>query len=75
MNLRCPRSRKGEDYSRPKEVFSFFSYAQGHCKYFDCTQYSCWQCYVCHCDLAVHKAADGCAQSMAVLNLKCSQVK
>ena len=46
-----------------------------HCKWNGCTQYSFWQCYVCHCILAVHKAADDCAQSMAVLNLNCSQKK
>ena len=46
-----------------------------HCKYNDCTQYSFWLCYVCHCNLALHKAADDCAQSMAVLNLNCSQKK
>ena len=28
-----------------------------HCKYFDCTQYSFWQCYVSHCNLAVHVTA------------------
>ena len=24
-----------------------------HCKYFDCTQYSFWQCYICNCNLVV----------------------
>ena len=46
-----------------------------HCKYIDCTQYSFWLCYVCHCHLAVHKAADGCAQSMAVIISKYSRKK
>ena len=45
------------------------------CKYIDCTQYSFLLCYLCHCHLAVHRAADGCVQLMAVMNLKCSQTK
>ena len=24
-----------------------------HCKYFDCTQYSFWQCYICNCNLVM----------------------
>jgi len=28
-----------------------------HCKYFDCTKYSFWQCYISHCNLAAHIAA------------------
>ena len=28
-----------------------------HCKYFDCTQYSFWQCYMCHCNLVVYITA------------------
>ena len=51
------------------------SKSHAHCKYIDCTQYSFSLCYVCHYHLAVHRAADGCAQLMAVLNLKCSQTK
>ena len=27
-----------------------------HCKYFDCAQYSFWQCYISNCNLAVHYA-------------------
>ena len=41
-----------------------------HCKYNDCTQYSFWQCYVSNCNLAVLRAANGCAQSMTVMKLK-----
>ena len=43
-----------------------------HCKYFDCTQYSFWQCYMCHSIVAVLNTVNDSAQSMAVLNLKCS---
>ena len=43
-----------------------------HCKYLYCTQYSLWQCYVSHCNLAVHITADGPAQALAVLILKYS---
>ena len=46
-----------------------------HCKYFYCIQYSLKQCYVSHCSLAVHKAADGCTQPMTVLNLESSHKK
>ena len=48
---------------------------QTHCKYFCCIQYSLWQCYVSHCSLAVHKAADDCTQPMTVLNLEYSHKK
>ena len=33
---------------------SMYIMADIHCKYFDCTQYSFWQCYMCHCNLAVY---------------------
>ena len=46
-----------------------------HCKYIGCTQYSFWQCYVSHCNLAVRGAANDCAQPMAVLNLRYSYKK
>ena len=36
-----------------------------HCKYFDCTQYSFWQCYMCHCNLVVYITA---------LNINWSQI-
>ena len=46
-----------------------------HCKYIGCTQYSFWQCYVSHCNLAVRGAANDCSQPMAVLNLRYSYKK
>ena len=38
-----------------------------HCKYFDCTQYSFWQCYVSHCNLAAHVTAQNSNWSQTVL--------
>ena len=38
-----------------------------NCKYFDCTQYSFWQCYVSHCNLAVHVTAQNSNWSQTVL--------
>ena len=38
-----------------------------HCKYFDCTHYRFWQCYVSHCYLAVHVTAPNKNQSQTVL--------
>ena len=38
-----------------------------HCKYFGCTLYSFWQCYVSHCNLAVHVTAQNSNWSQTVL--------
>ena len=67
QDLHC--KERCHDFDTEKSLFTV------HCKYNDCTQYSFWLCYMCHCNLAVHKASDDCAQSMAVLNLNCSQRK
>ena len=34
----------------------------------DCTQYNSWQCYVCHCNLAVHITAKNSNSSQTVLH-------
>ena len=38
-----------------------------HCKYFDCSQYSFWQCYISHCNLVVHVTAQNRNWSQTVL--------
>ena len=38
-----------------------------HCKYFDCTRYSFWQCYICHCCLTLSIRVKDCIHSKAVL--------
>ena len=38
-----------------------------YCKYFDCTKYSFWQCYVSHCNLAVLVTAQNRNLSQTVL--------
>ena len=54
------------------EIATNFEGVTLHCKYLDGTQYSFLQCYVCHSSMAVLNTVNGSAQSIAVLNLKCS---
>ena len=58
----------GYKYVWPSLMFALsFLSAEAHCKYFDCTQYSFWQFYISHCNLALHVIAQNSNWSQTVL--------